>query len=350
MDERPSSETVPGMHRARLQAVTTVVLVLAFLKWSQAATLPLAFAVFLIALSWPLQEKLARRLPRWASLVLTVLVLLATLGVFLGALAWSADLMAARLPQYAGKLRQVYDQIQGSLGGYGLSLPDLGAGAGGEIGKTVLHAVYGSASLILLVLALTILGLVEVGSFRAKAARAFRDPRHGRDLLASAHAISEKFQRYLWARTIAAVLQGVAVALLAWILGLDLAPVWGLLAFLLNYIPTLGSVLAVVPPALFALVQFDSLGRALGVLAAMSVLQLVMGNYLDPLIQGKLLKLSPVVVLVSIVFWGWIWGIPGALLGVPIMVGVVIACDHYPATRWIARLLVADPAEDPATG
>lgn len=350
MDERPTStEPVPGRHRARLQAVTTVVLVLAFLKWSQVATLPLAFAVFLIALAWPLQEKLARRLPRWASLVLTVLVLLAVLGVFLGALIWSADLMVSRLPQYAGKLRQVHDQIQGSLAGYGVSLPDPQGGAGGEIGKTVLHAVYGSVSLILLILALTILGLVEVGSFRAKAEHAFRDARHGRDLLASARAIAEKFQSYLWARTIAAVLQGVAVALLSWILGLDLALVWGLLAFLLNYIPTLGSVLAVLPPTLFALVQFDGLGRALGVLAAMSVLQLVMGNYLDPLIQGKLLKLSPVVVLISIVFWGWIWGIGGALLGVPIMVGVVIACEHFPATRWIARMLVEEkPAKDPA--
>jgi predicted PurR-regulated permease PerM len=308
--------------------------------------MPLAFAVFLIALAWPLQEKLARHLPRWASLMFTILALLATLGAFLGALIWSADLMAARLPQYAGKLRQVYDQIQTALGSYGLSLPDLGGGAGGEIGKAVLHAAYGSVSLILLILALTILGLVEVGSFRAKAEHAFRDPQHGQDLLSSARAITEKFQSYLLARTIAAVLQGVAVALLSWILGLDLALVWGLLAFLLNYIPTLGSVLAVLPPTLFALVQFDGLGRALGVLVAMSVLQLVMGNYLDPLIQGKLLKLSPVVVLVSIIFWGWIWGIPGALLGVPIMVGIVIACDHYPATRWIARLLVEKPAGD----
>jgi predicted PurR-regulated permease PerM len=344
MDERASFQPAPGRHRARLQAVTTVVLVLAFLKWSQAATLPLAFAVFLIALAWPLQTKLARRMPRWASLVLTVLALLAVLGAFLGALVWSADLMASRLPQYAGKLRQVYEQVQGSLQGYGLSLPAPSEGAGGGMGKAALHAVYGSVSLILLILALTILGLIEAESFRTKAESAFRDPKHGRDLLTSAHAITEKFQSYLWARTIAAVLQGVAVALLSWILGLDLALVWGLLAFLLNYIPTLGSVLAVLPPTLFALVQFDGLGRALGVLGAMSVLQLVMGNYLDPLIQGRLLKLSPVVVLISIVFWGWIWGIPGALLGVPIMVGVVIACEHFPATRWIARLLVEKTA------
>lgn len=354
MDGQFSSDNrevpAPGTHRAQLLAVTTVVLVLAFLKWSHAATLPLAFAVFLIALLWPLQEKLARRMPRWASLVLTVLVLLLALGVFLGALVWSADLMADRLPQYSGKLRQVYAQAQGALGSYGLSLPEPGGGgsaAGGEAGKLLLKAAYESVSLVLLILALTILGLIEVSTFRAKAERAFRQPRHGQELVASVRAIAEKFQRYLWARTVAAVLQGIAVTLLSWLLGLDLALVWGMIAFLLNFIPTIGSVLAVIPPTLFALVQFDGLGRALGVLAAMSVLQLVMGNYLDPLIQGKLLKLSPVVVLVSIVFWGWVWGIPGALLGVPIMVGVVIVCDHLPAARWIARFLVAEP-EPPA--
>ena len=71
--------------------------------------------------------------------------------------------------------------------------------------------------------------------------------------------------------------------------------------------------------------------------------RLLCGNYADPLIQGKLLALSPVVVLASIVFWGWVWGIPGALLGVPITIGIVIATDHFPKTRWIARMLAEEP-------
>jgi predicted PurR-regulated permease PerM len=77
----------------------------------------------------------------------------------------------------------------------------------------------------------------------------------------------------------------------------------------------------------------------------MCILQLVMGNYADPLIQGKYLALSPVVVLAAIVFWGWVWGVAGALLGVPITVGIVIAADQFPQTRWIARLLAEKPVE-----
>lgn len=70
-----------------------------------------------------------------------------------------------------------------------------------------------------------------------------------------------------------------------------------------------------------------------------SLLQILFGNYLDPIIQGRFVKLSPVVVLISIIFWGWVWGIPGALLGVPITIGIVIATDHFPRTLWIAKML-----------
>jgi predicted PurR-regulated permease PerM len=126
-------------------------------------------------------------------------------------------------------------------------------------------------------------------------------------------------------------------------MGLDFAFVWGVLAFLLNYIPTIGSAVAVIPPTLFSLVQFDSLGRPLAVLLGMVLLQIVFGNYVDPLIEGRLLALSPMVVLASVVFWGWVWGVPGALLGVPITIGIVIAADHFPKTRWIARMLAEEP-------
>jgi AI-2 transport protein TqsA len=101
----------------------------------------------------------------------------------------------------------------------------------------------------------------------------------------------------------------------------------------------------VIPPSLFALIQFDGLGRPLLVFLGMAVLQLVCGNYVDPLIQGHYLSLSPVVVLVSILLWGWIWGIPGAFLGVPITIGLVVTADHFPKTRWIARLLSEAPKE-----
>lgn len=127
--------------------------------------------------------------------------------------------------------------------------------------------------------------------------------------------------------------------LFALVIGLDFAIIWGIVTFLMNYIPTIGSVLSVIPPALFAALQFDGVTMPLVVLGGLSALQLVMGNYVDPLISGHYVSLPPFVVLFSVVFWGWLWGIPGAFLGVPITVGVVIVAEHFAATRWIARLV-----------
>jgi len=335
----------PGRTRARLQAVTATVLVLAFLKWSQVVTMPLAFAIFLIALAWPLEERLERRLPRWASFTLALLVLLLVFGLFVGALVWSGQTVAEKAPQYAEKVQEVYGQLEARARGLGFSLPEGGLSgmAGADTAKTVLAAVSSSISLILLVIAMTALGLFEVHDFKAKARQAFRDPHHGEALVESVRSIVGKYGIYLWARTVTAIIQAATVWGFALLMGLDFAFVRGVLAFLLNYIPTLGSILAVIPPSLFALVQFDDYGRPLLIFLGMAVLQIVCGNYIDPLIQGKYLSLSPVVVLFSVVFWGWIWGIGGAFLSVPIMIGVVVATDHFPSTRWIARLLAEAP-------
>lgn len=347
--QRPAeaAEKVSGRTRARLLAVAATVLVLAFLKWSQVVTMPLAFAVFLIALAWPLEERLERRLPRWAAFTLTLLTLLLVFGLFVGALVWSGQTVAEKAPQYAQKVQEVYRQLEARARGLGLSLPQGGLSgvAGGDMAKTVLGAVSSSISLILLVIAMTALGLFEVHDFKAKARQAFRDPRHGEALVESVRSIVGKYGTYLWARTVTAIIQAVTVWGFAFLMGLDFAFLWGVLAFLLNYIPTLGSVLAVIPPSLFSLVQFDDYSRPLLVFLGMAVLQIVCGNYIDPLIQGKYLSLSPVVVLFSVVFWGWIWGIGGAFLSVPIMIGLVVATDHFPNTRWIARLLSEKPKE-----
>ncbi|HWM94052.1 MAG TPA: AI-2E family transporter [Thermoanaerobaculia bacterium] len=334
-------EPAQGRVRARLQAVVAVVLVIAFLKWSAVATMPVAFAVFLIALVWPLQRKLERRLPGGVSFVLAVLVLLLVVGLFVAALWWTGEMVVQRSSEYAPRLQAIYAQAQAWAQSHGLDLSGLQAGSS-DLARTAAGAVASSVSLILLILALAILGLHEVHRFRRKALEAFGEG-HGRHLVETVETIVSKCQRYLWARTVAALIQGVTVWLFSLAMGLDFAFVWGLLAFLLNYIPTIGSAVAVVPPVLFSLIQFDGLGRPLAVLLGMALLQLLCGNYADPLIQGKLLALSPVVVLAAIVFWGWVWGIAGALLGVPITIGIVIATDHFPKTRWIARLLTEEP-------
>jgi predicted PurR-regulated permease PerM len=335
-------EREPGGVRARLQATTAVVLVVAFLKWSAVATMPVAFAVFLIALAWPLQRKLEERLPSGISFAIAVLALLLAVALFVAALWWTGETVAERSSEYAPRLKAVYGQVQAWAGSHGIDLRSSGLQDGGaELARILAVALTSSASMILLILAMAILGLHEVRSFRRKTVEAFGDDR-GRSLIGSAEAISSKYLSYLWSCTVAAILQGLSVWLFSLAMGLDFAFVWGLLAFLLNYIPTVGSAVAVVPPTLFSLVQFDGLGRPLAVFLGMALLQLVFGNYVDPIIQGRYVSLSPVVVLISIVFWGWVWGIPGALLGVPLTIGIVIAADHFSRARWLARMLAEE--------
>jgi AI-2 transport protein TqsA len=151
--------------------------------------------------------------------------------------------------------------------------------------------------------------------------------------------VAVAFRRFFAAKSLTSLLTGLASFGLATALGLDLAIVWGFLAFLLEYVPTIGSMLAVVPPTLFAFMQSDGLRRPLIVLASFSVLQVVMGNFVDPRIEGRILAISPFAVLLAIVFWGWLWGVPGAFLGVPLTVALLIACRHFERARWVADLL-----------
>ncbi|HEX2165441.1 MAG TPA: AI-2E family transporter [Thermoanaerobaculia bacterium] len=342
----PAAPRDPGRVRARLLAVVAAVLVLAFLKWAAAALLPLAFGIFLVVLLWPLQLRLERRLPRRLAYLVAVLVLFAVFAGFFAALGWSGQRVLERAPEYSQRLSELADSARRWAAARGVSL---GAGGGvspeavQRIARTAVVTLSASLTSILLILAFAVLALLEVHTFRAKAESAFRSRVHGDRLIASVHRIVGRYQQYLWARTVVAVLQGVTVWLLSLVLGLDFALVWGLIAALLNFVPTVGSVLAVIPPSLFALIQFDGWTRPLLVLIANSILQLVMGNFVDPKIEGRFLSLSPVVVLFAIVFWGWLWGVGGALLGVPIMVALVIVADDFPESRWLAAMMIQHP-------
>ena len=182
-----------------------------------------------------------------------------------------------------------------------------------------------------------LLGLLEVLDFRRKMEAATHEGRH-RHWREPVHRISRDFQNYMVVRTGVGLLTGIGAGLAAFLIGLDFALLWGVLNFLLNYIPTLGSLFGIIPPVLFGLVQG---GWTMGLLALVTVggVQLVMGTFVGPKLQGHYLRLSPLVVLLSVAFWEWLWGIPGAFIGVPLTVGLVITCARFDSTRWIAVLL-----------
>ena len=128
--------------------------------------------------------------------------------------------------------------------------------------------------------------------------------------------------------------------------GVDFAAFWGFLIFLLNYIPTIGSLLGVVFPSVLALVQFGTYTEPLIVLGACSAIQMTIGNFIEPRAMGSTLNVSPLVVILSLVVWGTIWGVVGMFLSVPITVALIIIFASFPATRPIAIILSRDGQVD----
>lgn len=152
--------------------------------------------------------------------------------------------------------------------------------------------------------------------------------------------VSDQISRYLGTLTLISLATGACAWLALALIGVELAAGWGVLTFLLNYIPTVGSIIATIPPVLMAMLQFSpGYIKPLIVLAALGAIQITIGNVITPKVVGDRLGLSPVVILLSLLLWGLIWGIPGALLSVPIASIIKIICENIPSLRPIAVMM-----------
>jgi predicted PurR-regulated permease PerM len=219
-----------------------------------------------------------------------------------------------------------------------------GSSSGGGTAQRVLGALAATLGGLALALAFAALGLAEADEARRRIAHVG----HGGGARRALDAIDEAvpvFRRYVWVKTLTSAITGVATWLATLAFGLPLAWVWGLIAFLFEYVPTVGSLLAVVPPVLMALAEGGP-ARAGAVLLVVGALQVVLGNVVDPRIEGRLMAVSPFGVLLSIVLWGWLWGAVGALLAVPLTVAVVIACRHIPGASGVATVVAGDGVPD----
>lgn len=330
-----------------LIAILTVIMAVVALKQAASVFVPFVFALFLIAVFWPVYAGITDRIGRAAGAILSLVALLAIMGGLGFVLYETGEHLVDGAKQYEATLSDMRARAVSMAKGVGLDISAISAGSGSAFSepmKTAGEFVGGFLTGGTLAIAFFALGLLEVRKYgrRIQQARPDDYPKT-RDI---ASEVAREFQRYVLVRTFIGLLTGASVVLAAWLVGLDFPFIWGLVNFLLNYIPTLGSILGVIPPTLFALVQFESFGMAALVLATVGGVQLIMGNYVDPIIQGKYMKLSPVVVLLAVTFFGWLWGVAGALIAVPLTVFIVIICRQFDSTRWIARVLARVEDED----
>jgi predicted PurR-regulated permease PerM len=195
-----------------------------------------------------------------------------------------------------------------------------------------LGAVLSNGFLIILTV---IFILAEAASFYPKLRAVLANP--DRDL-AHFGRITGTMNRYIAIKTSVSVLTGILVTSFLWILDVDFPVLWGLVALLLNFIPTIGSIIAGIPPVLLALVQLGPAEAGLVVLGFFLV-NTIVGNVLEPRYMGQGLGLSALIVFVSLIFWGWLFGPVGMLLSVPLTMSAKIALEASPSTLWLARLL-----------
>jgi len=201
----------------------------------------------------------------------------------------------------------------------------------------------------LIVLIYVVLGLLEVDD-ACRRVRTLTNRNAAQILIAATAETAAKFRKYILVRTQMSVMTGLLVWIFAWLVGLPLAAEWGIIAFALNYIPFIGPFIATVFPTLLAMAQFSTWEAVLGVFACLNIIQFVVGSYIEPRVSGTVLSISPFVVLLSVFFWTFLWGLFGAFIGVPIAIAFITFCAHHPSTQWLAHLLGGSPQAVESTG
>ncbi len=343
----PPDPPAPAPISSGLRAIVTlasVVVVIAALQSASGFFLPVLVALFIATVSTPVLAWLERaRVPRVLAITLTVTLDMATLAILVALVASALSGFHEALPRYQRALSDLTDTLVLELRDHDvpISRDDLVTIADPawmvRTAGDLITSLTQFASNALLVALLVVFMLFEIAPMRAKLTLLLDAP--SRHVVGIAEAASE-VQRYLVVKTFLSSVAGVLFGVILAIVGVDFALLWGLTAFLLNFIPTLGPAIATIPPVLIALLTLGP-GSALAAAIGCLLVNLVVGNVLEPRMLGATLGVSTFVAFASMLFWGWLWGPIGALLAVPLTMLIRDALALEPSTRWLATLLAS---------
>jgi predicted PurR-regulated permease PerM len=281
--------------------------------------------------------------PRWARFLLAIMTIGTAGTLAINIIVGNVAAVAAAAPVYQANLERLLPQLFALVG------IEQGPTLGELADRVDITAVIGPISTALgnlvgqigLVLLYVVFMLLEQESFDRKIDALLPDPAKAAATRALLGAIEGRIETYLRIKTLISLATGALSWLVLALVGVDFAGFWGLLVFMLNFIPTIGSIVAVILPALLTLLQFATVGPVLAVLLGLGAVQFSLGNVLEPRLMGTSLNLSPLVMIVSLALWGTIWGPAGMFLCVPITVILMIVCAHFRPTRPVAILLSA---------
>ena len=342
------------MGQRLLVGIAASIVIIAGLKAAAGLVVPFLLAVFLAILCAPPLAWMSRyRIPSLASILLIMSAVIVLLLIFASLLNTSVSGFSEQLPVYQEKLQQRLTGVEQLFAGYGITLPHnflteaFDPNVVMKVAKNTLAGFGGILSNTFLIVFTLLFILLEASSFPLKIRQIARFPEERAD---QARNIIESINRYMAIKVITSFITGLLVWFWLWVLDVDFPVLWGLSAFLLNFVPTIGSIIAAVPAILLALIQ-AGFGDAILVACGYLAINVVIGSILEPNLMGRRLGLSTLIVFLSLVFWGWVLGPVGMILSVPLTMTLKLALEGNPNTRAISIMLgAASDSSAPAKG
>jgi predicted PurR-regulated permease PerM len=328
-----------------LLVTAALFVVLAGIKTATNLLVPFLLSAFIAIICNPLVVKAGRyKVPKPLAVIFVISIFVAIALSLAGLVGNSLNELSQKLPEYRAQLQEQFVWLTQQLDVYNIKISsellieyfDPAAAMG--LAANMLSGLGGVMANLFLIIITVIFMLFEASSIPHKLHLALDDPTAR---MKQIDQFLDSVNNYLAIKTLVSIATGICVSVMLWAFGLDFYLLWGVLAFLLNYIPNIGSIIAAVPAMSLAILQ---LGVAPAGLIGLGYLTIntVMGNVVEPRYLGKGLGLSTLVVFLSLIFWGWLLGTVGMLLSVPLTMIIKIALENSQEGRWFAVLLSGD--------
>jgi predicted PurR-regulated permease PerM len=327
-----------------------LIIIIAGMKQAASLLVPFLLSIFIAVISFPLMSRLQQSGFSKGLSLTVVMLLVVFIGIGLTVLVGSSLTDFTRsLPDYQQKITAEWGQAIVWLQDHGISVADkLKAVADPAAAMGLISSIlkgFGNVltNSFLIILTVAFLLMEAAGVTQKIILMREQAKEEESDEEDFSQVFVDKLREYMSMKTIISMITGIIIWLAMWLIGLDFPVLWGVLAFMLNFVPNIGSIIAAVPAVMLALVQLG-FSSALLVMAIYVATNVLIGNVIEPRYMGKGLGLSTLVVFVSLVFWGWVLGSVGMLLSVPLTITVKLALDCKPETKWLGHLLgpVAD--------
>ncbi|WP_120635503.1 AI-2E family transporter [Ruegeria sp. EL01] len=345
-DQQDTSDRT-GLRLSVVRDTCIVASLLVLALYAGAAFLiPLTMALLVNVLIIALSDRVIAltRAPVWLANIAGVTVVLAGLFMIMYILGSQATQFARSIGTYETQFDSAVDRITGLVGNDITTFirDNLVSIDMSYLARLLLGSATSLLNQFFLISLYVAFLMAERLAFRKKIQLAAGSPQTGAEFSSMLDAISFSLQRYVGVKTLISLFTaGISYSMFK-ALGLEYAETWAVLTFALNFIPSIGSIIAVIFPAMIALVQFDSIGPFLIIVLGCGTLQFLIGNFLDPALLGRSLNMSTFLVILALTFWTTVWGLIGAFLSVPLTVCILIVFSHVPALRPIAILMSLD--------